>query len=101
MNLRVITASRRDESAKNAPGVITVITRKQIKQIGARGLTDILNDLPVANIKQVEIIRGPGSALYGANAFIAVINIITESGEEIDGAEFQIRFREPVCKKRE
>ncbi|MCP4701822.1 MAG: TonB-dependent receptor [Gammaproteobacteria bacterium] len=31
------------------------------------------------NIEQVEIIRGPGSALYGSNAFLGVINIITDS----------------------
>ena len=34
--------------------------------------------ITLENIKQVEIIRGPGSALYGANAFSAVINLITD-----------------------
>ncbi|MDH5764504.1 MAG: TonB-dependent receptor [Gammaproteobacteria bacterium] len=33
--------------------------------------------LPVSNIAQVEIIRGPGSAVYGADAFVGVINVIT------------------------
>jgi len=46
------------------------------------------NDLPVENIKKVEIIRGPGSALYGQNAFLAVINVITKDTEDIDG--FQV-----------
>ncbi|MFA7287526.1 MAG: TonB-dependent receptor [Melioribacteraceae bacterium] len=36
------------------------------------------NTLPIENIKQIEIIRGPGSAIYGSNAFIGVINIITK-----------------------
>ena len=31
---------------------------------------------PLTNVKQVEVIRGPGSALYGSNAFSGVINII-------------------------
>ncbi|WP_422723969.1 TonB-dependent receptor domain-containing protein [Hyalangium rubrum] len=31
---------------------------------------------PVTNLKQVEVIRGPGSSLYGSNAFSGVINII-------------------------
>ena len=43
------------------------------------------DDFPVDNIKRVEIIRGPGSALYGENAFTAVINIITFDAKDIDG----------------
>jgi outer membrane receptor for ferrienterochelin and colicin len=35
------------------------------------------------NIKQIEIIRGPGSALYGANAFLGVINIITFNASDL------------------
>ncbi len=43
--------------------------------------------VPVDNIKQVEVIRGPGSALYGANAFAAVVNIITKNAEQVDGVQ--------------
>jgi outer membrane cobalamin receptor len=39
-------------------------------------------DLMVENIKRIEVVRGPGSALYGANAFIGVINIITKDPED-------------------
>lgn len=43
------------------------------------------DDFPLKNIKKIEIIRGPGSALYGENAFLSVINIITKDGADIDG----------------
>lgn len=44
------------------------------------------------NVQRIEIIWGPGSALYGANAFSAVINIITKKGEEVKGVHFQKAF---------
>jgi len=31
----------------------------------------------VQDIARIEVIRGPGSALYGANAYAGVVNIIT------------------------
>ncbi len=43
--------------------------------------------LPVENIRQVEVVLGPGSALYGNSAFLATINVITRSAEEINGVE--------------
>lgn len=44
------------------------------------GLT-IWSGLPIGleEIERIEVIRGPGSALYGANAMLGVINIITRS----------------------
>ncbi len=45
----------------------------------------VYDDLPVDTIKRVEVVRGPGSALYGANAFLAVINIITQNAKDLNG----------------
>ncbi len=39
-----------------------------------------LDALPLSNIRRIEIIRGPGSALYGTGAFLGVVNIITKRG---------------------
>jgi outer membrane receptor for ferrienterochelin and colicins len=41
-------------------------------------------------IKRVEVIRGPASVLYGANAFFGVINIITRRGCDVRGPEISI-----------
>ena len=38
-------------------------------------------------IDRIEIIRGPGSALYGTNAFLAIINVITRDGKDLKGGE--------------
>jgi outer membrane receptor protein involved in Fe transport len=38
-------------------------------------------------IDRVEIVRGPGSSLYGSNAFFAVVNVITKRGRDLQGAE--------------
>ena len=39
----------------------------------------------IENISRIEIIRGPGSAVYGADAFSGVVNIITKSADELNG----------------
>ena len=44
------------------------------------------------NVERIEIIWGPVSALYGANAFGGVINIITKRGAEINGLQFEQGF---------
>ncbi len=48
--------------------------------------------IPIAVVDRIEVVRGPGSALYGANAFLGVINIITKSGEQVEWGEVSGRF---------
>ncbi|NVO10746.1 MAG: TonB-dependent receptor plug domain-containing protein [Bacteroidales bacterium] len=43
------------------------------------------NHYDVSQIKQIEIVRGPGSALYGGAAELSVINIITKKGADYQG----------------
>ena len=51
------------------------------------GEAPIGNDfaLPLSAVERVEIVRGPGSALYGTYAMLAVINVITKTGATLDG----------------
>jgi outer membrane receptor for ferrienterochelin and colicins len=39
--------------------------------------------IPLGSVRQIEVIRGPASALYGADAFLGVVNIITVAPDEI------------------
>ncbi|MFL5764273.1 MAG: TonB-dependent receptor plug domain-containing protein [Bacteroidia bacterium] len=49
------------------------------------GTTQFGNHFPIDQIKKIEIIRGPGSAIYGGYAEYGVVNIITKNGEDING----------------
>jgi iron complex outermembrane receptor protein len=42
------------------------------------------------NVERIEVIRGPGAALYGENAFWGVINIVTFDGEDLDGGRVEL-----------
>lgn len=43
------------------------------------------NHYPVDQIERVEVVRGPGSAVYGGDAELAVINVITRGAKELHG----------------
>jgi outer membrane receptor for ferrienterochelin and colicins len=137
LNIDVTTASKKAEKTSDAPGIISTITKEEIKYFGANNLNNILEratsiqslgshlfpynlsamrgDLrtlydnhililingrpvregvtgginnpiytsyPLDMIDHIEIIRGPGSVLYGSNAFAGVINLITKGDEK-------------------
>lgn len=52
---------------------------------------NIWGGYPVEHIARIEVIRGPGSALYGSDAFSGVINIITKTAADTPGTEFGAR----------
>jgi outer membrane receptor protein involved in Fe transport len=43
--------------------------------------------VPTDEYSKMELVRGPGSALYGANAFFGVLNITTPSAREVAGTK--------------
>ncbi len=45
---------------------------------------------PLSAIKQIEVIRGPASALYGADAFLGVVNIITLSPVDVPTVDARV-----------
>ena len=50
--------------------------------LGAKDGVIDLSRFPVENIEQVEIVKGPGSALYGSDAMGGVVNLITRAPDE-------------------
>ena len=133
-------ATGRKQPISRAPSVASVVTAEQIKNMGAKDISEVMEtipgvhvsvkaggytpiftfrgiyseynaqvlmlidgvpltsllfgdrgqiwrSLPVESISRIEIIRGPGSAIYGADAFSGTINIITKSPGEMEKQE--------------
>lgn len=147
MNVKVTAASKSEEMLKDAPGIVTVISRKDIELYASKSLGELLskaasfqfmssnfyqdqqmiirgqsftpydnhvlillngrplrdpisgglnmtiyNSFPLDAIEQVEIIRGPGSVLYGSCAYSGVINLVTRRAYD-EGSEFKVTAR--------
>jgi outer membrane receptor for ferrienterochelin and colicins len=58
--------------------------------VGNRGV--VWAGMPLENVSRIEVIRGPGSAVYGADAFAGVINVITKSASDIKGSQVGLRL---------
>ncbi|HHM06320.1 MAG TPA: TonB-dependent receptor, partial [Gammaproteobacteria bacterium] len=72
------------------PHVLVLVNGSPMTQLFA-GDRGIRSTLPVNNISRIEIIRGPGSAVYGADAFAGVINVITKTAQDINGLDLGLR----------
>ena len=51
------------------------------------GPTDTSFPLDMGLVQRIEFIPGPGGAVYGQNAMLGVVNVITRSGADMGGAE--------------
>lgn len=49
--------------------------------------------LDIDLIERIEFIPGPGSAVYGQNAMLGVVNIITRNGSSVNGAELSASYQ--------
>lgn len=91
-NLEVAQASA-TSYAISARGFQNVITNKLLVLLDGRTLyTTVLSgvlwdaqDVMLDDVERIEVISGPGAALYGANAFGGVINIITKGSKATQG----------------
>jgi outer membrane receptor for ferrienterochelin and colicins len=77
------TMAARGDQIKNTSGhILLLINGRPTRETHDGGLnSEMYNTFPVNIIERIEVIKGPGSVLYGSDAFSAVINIITEKAE--------------------
>lgn len=61
--------------------ILVLYDGMRLNEVVTGGVCSQEKQIPLHNIQQVEIIRGPGSARYGANAYSAVINLISISDQ--------------------
>lgn len=68
------------------PQVLLMINGVPVQSSLQGGRPSLLR-VPTTSIDRIEIIRGPGSAVYGADAYSGVINIITKDASVIDATQ--------------
>lgn len=74
--------------------ILLLIDGQEMNELGYQ-TTQFGHHYPVDNIERIEIIRGPGSAIYGGNAELSVIKVITRSGEAVHGARGSVTYGIP------
>src|SRR4029077_18982188 len=90
VNITQVSARDINVTTRGAPGTIPA---GQLALLDGRSLYQdffgfvMWDFLPVNlnEIKQIEVIRGPASAVWGANALYGVVNVITKSPREMQG----------------
>ncbi|MCO4782451.1 MAG: TonB-dependent receptor [Candidatus Cloacimonetes bacterium] len=76
-NARYIQVRGNNHQIYNNKVLVTINGHKIADEVGPETHLDMI---PIWSIKRLEIVKGPGSVLYGANAFAASIHITTFSG---------------------
>lgn len=91
--LHVGTSDQGYSAKYNIRGITSAFNAQTLMLINGIPITNIVfgnrgnvwAGMPVKSISRIEVIRGPGSAMYGADAFAGVINIITKDRKDING----------------
>ena len=65
--------------------VLVLIDGRSVYHPAFSGVLWFAQDVPLEDIERIEVIRGPGGTVWGANAMNGVINIITKNAEDTPG----------------
>ncbi len=70
-------------------GQETILIMQNGHRLNTRSTNTAAPDYSISleKVKQIEVLRGPASSLYGNVALTAVVNIITKEGKDIDGVK--------------
>lgn len=69
--------------------VLLLIDGHQINEVwGGTAYFDRGAGIPLEIVDHIEVILGPGSVLYGSNAMLGVINVVTKRARDFDGIHF-------------
>jgi outer membrane receptor for ferrienterochelin and colicins len=63
--------------------LLVLLNGQRINEDYTGGINYLIRYFSIKDASKIEVIRGPGSALYGSNAYSGVINIITDTHQEI------------------
>lgn len=84
---RTILSSRGAQITANSNHVLLLINGKPVRESLEGGISsEMYESFPTNIIERIEVIKGPGSVLYGSNAFAGVINVITEKPTKTDAS---------------
>ena len=86
----------------NARGFNSTLTRRILTLVDGRDTSTVFTgtqewsaiSFPLDELSRVELVRGPGSALYGANAFSGVLNMTTKPPRGNEGGQIRLAFGE-------
>jgi iron complex outermembrane receptor protein len=97
MDVAQINASQWAVSARGfnnqlADNLLVLVDGRCVYTPAFSGVVWELQDLVMEDLDRIEVIRGPGAALWGDNAVNGVINIITKSARETQGALVSTSF---------
>ena len=66
------------------------------EQWGAVAYFDRGAGIPLEMVDHIEIVLGPGSVLYGSNAMLGTVNVVTKWGKDFSGAHLIVESELPI-----